>query len=89
MSGPSYEPVMRPGLATPDEKKAAQGYTDPDSGVLEVERPWYLQPVYEPDPRTVFRGLKVDGIRTTPSGTLQRNARSRWCSRTQAQAEEL
>lgn len=50
-----YEPVMRLGLATPDEKKAAQGYTDPGSGVPEVERPWCLQPVYEPDPRAVFR----------------------------------
>jgi hypothetical protein len=51
----TYEPVMRLGLTTPDEKKAAQGYTDPGSGVPEVERPWCLQPVYEPDPRTVFR----------------------------------
>ena len=50
-----YEPVMRLGLATPDEKKAAEGYTDPGSGVPEVERPWCLQPVYQPDPRTVFR----------------------------------
>jgi hypothetical protein len=50
-----YEPVMRLGLATPDEKKAAEGYTDSGSGVSEVERPWCLQPVYEPDPRTVFR----------------------------------
>ena len=50
-----YEPVMRLGLATPDEKKAAAGYTNPGSGVSEVERPWCLQPVYEPDPRTVFR----------------------------------
>jgi hypothetical protein len=50
-----YEPVMRRGLATPDEKKATQGYTDSGSGVPEVERPWCLQPVYEPDPRTVFR----------------------------------
>jgi len=46
---------MRLSLATPDEKKAAQGYTDSGSGVPEVERPWCLQPVYEPDPRTVFR----------------------------------
>jgi hypothetical protein len=46
---------MRLGLATPDEKKAAPGYTDPGSGVPEVERPWCLQPVYEPDPRAVFR----------------------------------
>ena len=46
---------MRLGLATPDEKKAAAGYTNPGSGVSEVERPWCLQPVYEPDPRTVFR----------------------------------
>jgi hypothetical protein len=46
---------MRLGLATPDEKKAAQSYTDSGSGVPEVERPWCLQPVYEPDPRTVFR----------------------------------
>jgi hypothetical protein len=30
---------MGPGLATPDEKKAAQGYTDLGSGVLEVEKP--------------------------------------------------
>src|SRR5918992_1325609 len=51
----TYEPVMRLGLATPDEKKAAQGYTEPGSGVSEIERPWCLQPVYEPDPRTVFR----------------------------------
>lgn len=34
----TYEPVMRRGLATPDEKKAIQGYTDSDSGVPEVER---------------------------------------------------
>jgi hypothetical protein len=51
----TYEPVMRLGLATPDEKKAAEGYSNPGSGVSEVERPWCLQPVYEPDPRTVFR----------------------------------
>jgi hypothetical protein len=25
----TYEPVMRLGLATPDEKKAAQSYRDP------------------------------------------------------------
>jgi hypothetical protein len=36
----TYEPVMRLGLATPDEKQAAEGYTDLGSGVLEVERPW-------------------------------------------------
>jgi hypothetical protein len=51
----TYEPVMRLGLATPDEKKAAQSYTESGSGVPEVERPWCLQPVYEPDLRTVFR----------------------------------
>jgi len=31
---------MRLGLATPDEKKTAEGYTGSDSGVTEVERPW-------------------------------------------------
>jgi hypothetical protein len=41
----TYEPVMRLDLATPDEKKAAQSYTDFGSGVPEVERPWCLQPV--------------------------------------------
>ena len=46
---------MKRGLATPDEKKAIRGYTDSGSGVAEVERSWCLQPVYEPDPRTVFR----------------------------------
>ena len=50
-----YQPVMRRRLAVPDEKKAAQGYTDPGSGVPEGERPWCLPPGYEPDPRTVFR----------------------------------
>ena len=49
------QPVMRPSLAVPDEKKAAQGYTARGSGVTEVERPWCLQPVYQPDPRAVFR----------------------------------
>ena len=51
----TYEPVMRRCLATPDEKKAAQGYTSAGPGVPEVERPWCLPPVYEPDPRAVFR----------------------------------
>jgi len=51
----TYKLIMRLGLATPDEKKAAQGYTHPGSGVPEIERPWCSQPVYEPDPRTVFR----------------------------------
>ena len=51
----TYEPVMRLGLATPDEKKAAEGYPDSGSGVIEAERPWCLEPVYEPDPRAVFR----------------------------------
>ena len=46
---------MRPSLAIPDEKKTAAGYTGPGSGVPEVERPWGLQPVYQPDPRVVFR----------------------------------
>ena len=46
---------MRLGLAGPAEKKAAEGYTDSGSGVPEVERPWCLQPVYQPDPRAVFR----------------------------------
>ena len=50
-----YQPVMRPSLTIPDEKKAAEGYTDAGSGVTEVERPWCLQPVYQPDPRAVFR----------------------------------
>jgi hypothetical protein len=31
---------MRLGLATPDEKKAAEDYTGSGSGVTEVERPW-------------------------------------------------
>jgi hypothetical protein len=31
---------MRLGLATPDEKKEAEGYTDSGSGVTEVESPW-------------------------------------------------
>jgi hypothetical protein len=35
----TYEPVMRLGLATLDEKKATQGYTDSGFGVTEVERP--------------------------------------------------
>ena len=39
----------------PDEKKAAEGYTASGSGVTEVERPWCSQPVYQPDPRAVFR----------------------------------
>jgi hypothetical protein len=51
----SYQPVMRPSLTVPDEKKAAPGYTECGSGVTEVERPWCLQPVYQPDPRAVFR----------------------------------
>ncbi len=46
---------MRPGLTLADEKKAAEGYTGAGSGVTEVESPWCLQPVYQPDPRTVFR----------------------------------
>ena len=50
-----YQPVMRPGLTTPDEKKTAEGYTGAGSGVTEVERPWCSQPVYQPDPRAVFR----------------------------------
>jgi hypothetical protein len=51
----SYQPVMRPSLAIPDEKKTAEGYTECGSGVTEVERPWCSQPVYQPDPRAVFR----------------------------------
>jgi hypothetical protein len=51
----TYQPVMRPRLATPDEKKTATGYTSAGPGVTEVERPWCLQPVYQPDPRTAFR----------------------------------
>ena len=51
----TYQPTMRPGLAMPDEKKAAQGYTSAGPGVTEVEKPWCLQPVYQPDPRAVFR----------------------------------
>lgn len=51
----SYQPVMRPSLPLSDEKKTAEGYTGAGSGVTEVERPWCLQPVYQPDPRTVFR----------------------------------
>ena len=50
-----YQPVMRRSLARSDEKKTAKGYTDLGSGVPEVDRPWCLQPVYQPDPRTVFR----------------------------------
>jgi hypothetical protein len=50
-----YQPVMRPGLTLSDEKKIAEGYTMHGSGVTEVERPWCLQPVYQPDPRAVFR----------------------------------
>jgi hypothetical protein len=50
-----YQPVMRPHLATPDEKETAQGYPSAGPGVTEVERPWCLQPVYQPDPRAVFR----------------------------------
>ena len=50
-----YQPVMRPGLTLSDEKKAAEGYSGAGSGVPEVESPWCLQPVYQPDPRTVFR----------------------------------
>ena len=49
------QPGMRPSLAIPDEKKAAKRYTAGGSGVTEVERPWCLQPVYQPDPRAVFR----------------------------------
>jgi hypothetical protein len=51
----SYQPVMRLGLTLSDEKKTAAGYTTHGSGVTEVERPWCLQPVYQPDPRAVFR----------------------------------
>jgi hypothetical protein len=51
----TYEPVMRPRLATPDEKETAKGYTSVGPSETEVERPWCLQPVYEPDPRAVFR----------------------------------
>jgi hypothetical protein len=51
----SYQPVMRPSLAIPDEKKAAQGYTRAGPGATEVERPWCVEPVYQPDPRAVFR----------------------------------
>ena len=36
----SSQPLMRPGLTGPDEKKAAEGYTGSGSGVTEVERPW-------------------------------------------------
>lgn len=53
----SSQPDMRLGLATPDEKKTAGGYTTPGSGVVEIERPWCVQPVSQPDPRTVFRTL--------------------------------
>ena len=51
----TYQPVMRPSLAIPDEKRTAEGYTGTGSGVTEVERPWCSQPVYQPDPRAVFR----------------------------------
>jgi bacterioferritin len=51
----SYQPVMRLGLTLSDEKRTAERYTMPGSGVAEVERPWCLQPVYQPDPRAVFR----------------------------------
>jgi hypothetical protein len=50
-----YQPVMRLGLTLADEKRTAERYTMPGSGVAEVERPWCLQPVYQPDPRAVFR----------------------------------
>jgi hypothetical protein len=50
-----YQPVMGPSLTLSDEKKTAEGYTGAGSGVTEVESPWCLQPVYQPDPRTVFR----------------------------------
>jgi hypothetical protein len=50
-----YQPVMRPHLAVPEEKEAAQGYTSAGPGETEVERPWGVQPVYQPDPRAVCR----------------------------------
>ena len=50
-----YEPGMRLSFATPEEKKATQGYTDSGFGVTEVERPGCERLVYEPDPRAVFR----------------------------------
>ena len=50
-----YEPKMRPSLTLSDEKRTAVGYSDCGSGVPEVERPWGLPPVAEPDPRGVFR----------------------------------
>ena len=53
--GLSNQPVMRLSLTLSDEKKTVEGYTTSGSGVTEVERPWCLQPVYQPDPRTVFR----------------------------------
>jgi len=46
---------MRPHLATPDEKETTQSYTSAGPGVTEIERPWCLQPVYQPDPRAVIR----------------------------------
>jgi hypothetical protein len=49
--------VMRLSLTISDEKRTAEGYTAGGSGVPEVERPWCLQPVYQPDPRAVFRHL--------------------------------
>ena len=55
MTSNSYQPVMRLSLTLSDEKKTAEGYTTHGSGVTEVESPWCLQPVYQPDPRTVFR----------------------------------
>ena len=49
------QPVMRRRLARSDEKKTAEGYTTAGSGVTEVERPWCVEPVSQPDPRAAFR----------------------------------
>ena len=50
-----YQPVMRSHLTLSDEKTRAERYTTAGSGVTEVERPWCVEPVYQPDPRAVFR----------------------------------